>query len=1324
VDWFRLKREYESTPPPQRPTSLAWEVRRTSPGGIGLPSAKLASTTANQRLLLASPARRALTFEELAAKKVEPLQTHKEVELSPTEDVEEKKPAISGGPGGKKEQSHERRQKEEEKENIKAPSNKSVPAVKKSFGDALRKGLANTRPPHTQASNPASSSSSRRSATIVKPVAKATARSVLKSQVKTAATRTGATTIRSNSSTSNPDLRKNSLSSALSSAKGQSQQRVSLVARQSLASANRPTLARAATTANISRPRASRPVNLPLSRVNSSSRPGAAANATAQAPTAPTGSTSSISSAGSARSWADTVRGAKVAVGLEENAEPVVEEEEEGWEAVRSRKRSRTSPLNSRGLGRRSRPKECSQSSRALDDAGRRSVLEKKDSLDSAVGLRSTYAAKARFNVPSAATSLPALALLEEKDAVVKKHLDKVAENAADAEDSISPRDSTRTKVKAEAAKPQQKRSRVTKATTASAAKKKPTVSKASVKAVAKRHEKLEKDKKLKEAFVKVKPEVKETEEVSNEVNKHDVKESNNLNESKDEVVKDALDEVSEADVAADSAIAKNKVAIERVTEEEEKLAKEILETERQELSENDEQGSVEGDAEAGDEPDTPVKRAAAAAALFREGMSWVEEIELEEQLYGPLGSGVGAPESSRVPGRVIQLHEKLSSPARKKEPQEAFREHQEKQLQAKRRRDLFQDEKAAKLSALNTRIQEVIRQKEALLREQKDLLADRMQRAEEKRRLYLDGIRKKAHMEEAKLKEIAFINSLSLQNSRIDQLAQNQTADVKHEERLAELAEERARKQGEREAKEARAEERRRQLEEKRLQEMEALRERIRTREERIQEDKELARKGREEAAREKARDREEKLCSVRNSEQEFKNELQEKIQQKQEEAAKRHREKLDRIRAKALELSIKRCSAEDDDDSGRLVPARKAYETRKKCVICNVFISNEVGLQSHLKGRMHTDKLRLAFPGRKLSGEDVEAYNLKCIAEAAADEVDPKSQREKERGKAMKKRAKKLKARMASRTAEYEKTCALPTKFDGPNRGKIGKSLKELDKVVQSQGRGTWPNSALTTLERLVGDVCRCLEKGGDDSDKTVFLVLNGFDILTSVFHLLQEQKASCVVPMKSIVTCCRAWTAACAGHRISSEHVLKSNYLSVMADVLADRLHVLVPSSSALGDDDCPPPLGDPQTDPVAQALLGLLAKALDDLASFVVADGVHVDQSAPGDTCVRTQDFCSYLVAVGVVDKLAEYLQGVQDPIDGKPELGEFLLRSLRFMASLAGAVETLAPVTLARCLDEREPADPTGMLLAYKRTGKRRLHFDGERHAPPSQSWPV
>ena len=835
-------------------------------------------------------------------------------------------------------------------------------------------------------------------------------------------------------------------------------------------------------------------------------------------------------------------------------------------------------------------------------------------------------------------------------------------------------------------------------------------------------------------------------------------------------------DDESEGDTAeneADSELAENEAAIALVEEEEEILAREIKETEcsqlvddaldsanecdqyeveNNEVSEKMDCGNfstsssklnnkLEVNSEnCGDmcvkvesnEPCTPSKY----EALF-EGLSWIDQIELEEQLV-----------EARMPGRAIEIHEKLSSPARKREPHEAFKHHQEKQNKARVRRQMFQDEKAQRLVALNTRIEEVIAHREFLLSKRREMIMKKMAKAEAKRQEHIDGIRKKAGEEEAKLKEIAFINELSAQNTRFDMLAQNQAADEKAEERLAEFAGERAKKAEQREAKEARAEERRRKLEDKRIKDVEALRIKILKREERIQEEQEQIRKDREEAAREKNRDREEKLSTVRAAEKDMKEELQEKIQQKMEEAAKRHQEKLQQVRHKAFELSIKTCSTEEGElEGGALLhPMLLAYDPKKKCEVCGILIHNEVQLQSHLRGKKHSEKLRsfviaenegkssrpsssdnLSTDGRKMSGEEVQKYNLRYIVDAPEDELDPKMIQLKERNKAMKKRAKKIKTRMAMRAAEYEKMLLSEKNSskvsDAPHKAKIGKSLRDIEKLIASQGKGAWPNNSVSSLERALGEIVRsfqnvksCSNKESHSNDKVnalitqdkhAFFDMNGFNTLSKLFQLLADatpstgikidQRPVCVIPLKSIVLSCKTWTSACCGHRNNTEFVLKSNYLSSISDILHHRLHILIPEtpdssskkkidSDSLGD-QLPAPEG-PQVDPVAKAIMTSLAQCLEDLAVYLVIDhenkiktpktnGQIKQVSAFDDLALRVHDQVSYMIAIGIVDKLAAYFHSVQDPIDGRPEVGEFLLASLDLMSALTVCVEALA-----------------------------------------------
>lgn len=110
--------------------------------------------------------------------------------------------------------------------------------------------------------------------------------------------------------------------------------------------------------------------------------------------------------------------------------------------------------------------------------------------------------------------------------------------------------------------------------------------------------------------------------------------------------------------------------------------------------------------------------------------------------------------------------------------------------------------------------------------------------------------------------------------------------------------------------------------------------------------------------------------------------------------------------------------------------------------------------------------------------------------------------------------------------------------------------------------------------------------------------------------------------MVPLKSIALCCRAWVLACSGHRQNTEYVLCNNLLTALVDILLDRLIILTPEGTV--DELGVPAPQEPQVDPVAKAIMALLAQGLEDLRLYLKDESNPGDKSRPSDITNRAQD----------------------------------------------------------------------------------------------------
>ncbi|KAG1687950.1 S phase cyclin A-associated protein in the endoplasmic reticulum [Nymphon striatum] len=647
---------------------------------------------------------------------------------------------------------------------------------------------------------------------------------------------------------------------------------------------------------------------------------------------------------------------------------------------------------------------------------------------------------------------------------------------------------------------------------------------------------------------------------------------------------------------------------------------------------------------------ETKITNWAELVMLHESEMAYVESMEQSEM---------------RQPGRALQMHEKLSSPSRKRSVKETRQRHEEKQAKAQEQRERILEDKAQKLRDQSKKIDEVRTCKEELVQRRKGTMENKLDKAEQKRKKQIQLVVKKAHDEEEKVNEIAFINTLEAQNKRHDVLTRHKD----HEARLHDIQEERQKRLVEKAAKEVAAEERRKALESERLSRLQEIQEKRKIRDMKIEQQQQEKEKERIELAREKARDREQRISALNAQQNAVTEELQRKIKIKQEESARRHGENIEQKRQKAFELSVRKYSS-NNDDAPRLI----LYELMKQCTLCNVLISSEVYLLSHLRGKTHCEAVIETHEGNELGADEMETYNLKLIVDAPPDKVDTRLLQDRERQKTLKKRCKKIRHRMMTRfcdifffnlvhvsgAVEYENIVEnKKQQVESQNKAKLARCIKDINKCIQNQGTGPWTSNQLSALERTLGEVNRTLEKRLV-SDQIAYRVLGGLVGLMKLLNVVKSETKDvpAVIPTKTLSRVCTVFRLTCASCRFNCNFVLYSNLISNIIDLTIHKLSLLLNSRDAPSRNS---PTLNVSVSYVSDAVAGNLMHVVADVLACL-AHQPELTESKDNEENgfqSRAQDVVSYIVSVGIVDRICECFQIIQGPIDNDPDVAEFL-----------------------------------------------------------------
>ncbi|KAM3609195.1 uncharacterized protein V6R79_010877 [Siganus canaliculatus] len=662
--------------------------------------------------------------------------------------------------------------------------------------------------------------------------------------------------------------------------------------------------------------------------------------------------------------------------------------------------------------------------------------------------------------------------------------------------------------------------------------------------------------------------------------------------------------------------------------------------------------------------------------------------------------------EPARPPGHGIHMHEKLSSPSRKRTIAESKKKHEEKQLKAQQLRDKLREEKTLKLQKLLEREKEVRKWKEELLEQRRRMMEERLLHAEFKRELQLQAIVKKAQEEEAKVNEIAFINTLEAQNKRHDALAKLN----EYEQRLNELQEDRQRRQEEKQARDEAVQERKRVLEAERQARVEELLMRRKEQEARIEQQRQEKEKAREDAARERARDREERLAALSAAQQEAMEELQKKIQMKHDESSRRHMEQIEQRKEKAAELSSGRHA--NTDYAPKLTP----YERKKQCSLCGVVITSEVHLFSHTKGKRHQQAVRdsSSIQGRELSDEEVEHLSLKkYIVDIVTDSsVSSESMKDGEERQKARKKAKKLRARMNSRAKEYETSMEAKTQVpDSPYKAKLQRLVKDLLKQLQGQDSGQWANNKVSGLDRTLGEISRILEKQ-NNADQVAFQVGGGLSALEQILQVITAVSTPTTIPripLKSLCAAVNTYYLACSSCPLNCSYVLFSNKIALLMDLLLHQLTLYVPDEDkSIFGRTVNKQVFEGLTTGLLQTISTILGSLWPNISESkqgektpISSPDSKVKSSATEPFNTRTQDLISYVVNMGLIDKLYGCFLSIQGPVDEHPKMSSFLQQAsalLHSMCKLCFVVTGRAP-----SIFDNKRQDPTGLTALLQST---------------------
>uniref|UniRef100_A0A7E4UR85 SCAPER_N domain-containing protein n=1 Tax=Panagrellus redivivus TaxID=6233 RepID=A0A7E4UR85_PANRE len=392
-----------------------------------------------------------------------------------------------------------------------------------------------------------------------------------------------------------------------------------------------------------------------------------------------------------------------------------------------------------------------------------------------------------------------------------------------------------------------------------------------------------------------------------------------------------------------------------------------------------------------------------------------------------------------RQPGEVAAVHEKLLSPSRKRT--DFPKQLAERQQKAFELRQKLLDDKAARLKALHQKVEEVKRQKTALEEKKRALLASKMSTAISNRERNLAEVVKKAREDDYKIQEVQMIKLLEDMSRRMEL----NTKEKERQAKLAEIAEQQARKAEANAAKHAQVVENRAAAAASKVEQIEKKEAKIAL--------VTAARNEKLEETRQKQRIVAQKIDKLREKE----NQLTTK-----NEAEESQTENIEPVKGPSVDASLPEPAPQFVMDS-LLGTAAGKYQFPKKCDACDIVIPSSIAATAHIVSAKHVTARQLEAPPTTPQEfvREFNTFSSVSIHQQPPDDPSP------DPAAVLRKKKSKIRQKLLKTSVE------VPLSSD-PIEKQLFKLLKELETATSSCLKANDISKAnQATIERIFTDV-----------------------------------------------------------------------------------------------------------------------------------------------------------------------------------------------------------------------------------------------------------